>query len=348
MNNNINFFKNLNSVLKAMQQIEKNLQNTDVASNNELTGGNNLLSKELKSTFLKQMFNSDNFMTGKKLLFNEITVMQKSILAKELLNLPKDFKDLLTMILHREANSHNLQKLLSENQKISMDQVKEFFNENNKQVLNKLINLTANTPARMYNSTQIEEIVSLIKQIAPGKKSSAKEIMEDLILLYHPGIQVNQKQDLDLEFGPASAEEDSNDVSVTIFLSTENIGQFMVTLIQENKNKLNVKIERKIDHDGSGKVEAEIEEAIKDELSKNSIIAEIIFVDSEKLPPTEKPKNREFGVESIRDKDTERQVLYQNITAISSILMLSSFSVTRAIFIVDDNNALLKSRQKRL
>ncbi len=348
MNNNINFFKSLNTVLKAMQQIEKSLQTPDVVNSKELTGGDNLLAKELKNVLMKQMLYPENFLTGKKLKFNEITTLQKSILAKELLNLPKEFKDLLTLMLYKESGPQNLQKLLNENKKVSLEQIKEFFNENSKQVINKLISLTANTPARMYNTSQIEEIASLIKQIAPGKKSSAKEVMEDIILLYHPGIQVNQKQELDLQFGAAGAEEESEDVSVVIFLSTENIGQFMITLIQENKNKLNIKIERKIDYEGTEQIEAQIEETIKEELSKNSIVAEIVFVESERLPTVNKSKNREFSAESIRDKDSERKVLYQNVTAISSVLMLSSFSVTRAVFIVDDNNALLKTRQKRL
>lgn len=331
-----------------MQQIEKSLQTPDVVNSKELTGGDNLLAKELKNVLMKQMLYPENFLTGKKLKFNEITTLQKSILAKELLNLPKEFKDLLTLMLYKESGPQNLQKLLNENKKVSLEQIKEFFNENSKQVINKLISLTANTPARMYNTSQIEEIASLIKQIAPGKKSSAKEVMEDIILLYHPGIQVNQKQELDLQFGAAGAEEESEDVSVVIFLSTENIGQFMITLIQENKNKLNIKIERKIDYEGTEQIEAQIEETIKEELSKNSIVAEIVFVESERLPTVNKSKNREFSAESIRDKDSERKVLYQNVTAISSVLMLSSFSVTRAVFIVDDNNALLKTRQKRL
>ncbi len=333
-----------------MQQIEKNLQSGNTVNNKELTGDDNLLSKDINAALLRQMLNDQNFLTGKKLQFNEVTALQKNLLAKELLNLPKDFKDLLAMILKKEANSQNLQKLLGENQKVSLEQIKEFFNDNSKQIINKLINLTANTPAKIYNSSQIEEIVSLIKQIAPGKKSSAKEVMEDLILLYHPGIQVNQKQELDLQFGRACTEEKSDEVSVVIFLSTENIGQFMITLIEQNKNKINIKIERKIDHDGSGKIESEIEETIKDELSKNSIIAEINFIDSERLPPVDETKNKDFGAKSIKnkDKDSERQVLYQNITAISPILMLASFSVTRAVFTVDDSNALLKSRQKHL
>ena len=125
---------------------------------------------------------------------------QRAFLLRELLNLPKDFKSLLALLEFKGFDPNLTEKLFNDPQiKILISDIKNLLEQNPKDAVNKLIKLLQPNTRGLHGNDNIEEIISLIKQFIPSQNSKPQDVLKDVILLYLPGLPLNDPQKLKIE-----------------------------------------------------------------------------------------------------------------------------------------------------
>jgi len=265
--------------------------------------------------------------------FNNLTRNEHAILVRELLNLPGDIKELLALL--NSTNTDNIadQKFLNEiNKLILFSDIQKILNASSKEIFNKLIKLIQPTPGNIQNTDQLKEILNTMQSIIPSVHMSNNEVLKSIILLYLPGLPLIQPQDISVEYEKNNkSEEQEDDISLIIYITTENIGRLKGIISQDINNNLNIQIEC-MNYDDSIKeyienIHKRVNEEIK--LNKIPVKSEIISYKSKEINKTER-----------------REISVQPGSGISPKVLLASYILTRVVFEVDERISLNKNREK--
>ena len=317
---NINF-NNINNILKAVipaaeGQI-KNPQESSVSSN--LNNGKQDLSQ----------LNSEL-----NIRFNNLNRQQQALLLKEILNLPKEWNELLSLIIYKEISPENLLKLLKENQKgITPEEIKKLLETNSKETLNKLLKFTQPAQGNWHNFDQVKDIMALVNQIAPNQTKQPEQILKDIILTYLPWFPLAQQQDIQLRFEIGQSGSESEEASLVIYISTINLGKFKVILGIKSDNSVDIDIENYLPDSEDKTVTEEIIKRINNDMSENKIPAKTNLCITK---PTNAPKFE------------QREVSLHPTAKISPVIMMAAHMIIKIIFEFDEKFSLLKARQEML
>ncbi|MDD3013079.1 MAG: hypothetical protein PHC34_05190 [Candidatus Gastranaerophilales bacterium] len=267
--------------------------------------------------------------------FNSLTRIEQSVLIRELLNLPKEIKELLELLTNNNGNNKTLTKLINDiNQLVMFSDIQKVLNTNAKDLINKLLKLIQPTPGNIQNIDQLKEIIGIIQTMIPSANMPNNEILKNIILLYLPWLPLIQPQEISIEYEKKkNSEEKDEDISLIIYITTENIGRLKGFISLNSDNKLNIQIES-LNYDESIKEYLEIiHKRVEEEINSNKIPAktEIISYKSKELKKSER-----------------REIALQPVSGISPKILMAAYLVTRVVFELDENISLNKKREKMI
>lgn len=272
--------------------------------------------------------------------------MEQAAFLRELLNLPKDIKELL-VLLTRQSNSAELLATLlkSGNIKITPEMIQKMLESNSKEVMNKLIKLLQQPGQQnTQNFDQLKQMMALLSHAVPAKDASPQEVMTQFMLLYLPWLPLMEKQKVELDFEkPESAsEEDDEQVAVVIYVSTINLGRFKVTIVVNKVNKPDIIIEN---------ISELAESDEKDEAQSKNHEKEL-----EKILKTVNKEVKEDKIEAkaylsvVKQENfqetPERKVTITKMSPISPVALVIAQKIARIILEADERVSLLQKRQE--
>jgi hypothetical protein len=318
--------------------MEINFRNINMNSAN-IKNVINKSDSNLESSHSKQLPNTSpenipvNKSSTNNVRFNSLTRIEQSYLIRELLNLPKEIRELLALLTtNNNEGIVNADTLSNVKQLILFSEIQKILNTNSKEILNKLIKLIQPTPGNIQNIDQLKEIISIVQSMIPTANMPNNEVLKNIILLYLPWIPLVQPQDISIELEKReSPEEQDEDTIMIIYLSTENIGRLKGIIALNKDNNLNIQIQS-INYDDNIKeylelIHKKVDEEIK--LNKLSAKSEINSYKSREL-----------------NKSERREIAIQTCSGISPKIMMATYIITRVVFEVDENISLLKNRER--
>ncbi len=133
---------------------------------------------------------------------------------KDMLNLPKDFKDLISKL----TNSNTLN--------IDINSIKELFSASQKEALQKIIQQMADMARKNLDTTQLRDIMAIIS--SPNAADTAKAIL----LLYIPFLPLSVKpENLDWEINKKDEDEkNKSEDEIKILISTKKFQNVKITM----------------------------------------------------------------------------------------------------------------------
>jgi hypothetical protein len=264
-------------------------------------------------------------------VFNKMTNSQLNKLLIELLDLPKDLKSFLSLMASGNAKSVNIQELLLNNQNININMVKQLIEENSKQLLDKLIKLTQQQGGR-FNTEQFKEIIALSQSLIPASTASTQEVLKDIMLLYLPWLPLSKNKEFENRLKFFEEENKQNNNSVSAYISTVNIGIFLINIASETQMNVELLIDNILSEEKTDYTERLEDEMLKS-LAKTGIKSKI------EIKQKVKSEINETG---------EKQLHINSCESLNPLIILTLHSAVAAIFEFDDKVSLLEKRQRQI
>lgn len=269
---------------------------------------------------------------------------EQSLLMKELLNIPKDLKQLLALFANKNTSSQAFSRLLqSTSFKINTEIIQQLLETNSREVINRLIRLIQQAPGNTQNYDQLKPLLALLAQVTPARDSSPQEVLAHLLLLYLPWLPLMEEQRIMVRFEKKkSGGSDEDQVAMVIYISTINLGRFKVSILIDKDKKLDIHIEHISETD-----EKESDEEIK---ARKEILDNILkSFDAE--VKEEKIKANAY-VSEVKQKNftesEERNVTISKVNSISPAILLAAQKIARIILEIDEKICLQEKRKRNL
>lgn len=259
----------------------------------------------------------------------------KTVLLKELLNLPKDLKDfVLMMSTNTEAEVVDTKQLMNLLMTNSMDLSKlaEFVQQNGKEALSKLFQMIAsfNQLGTSIKSSQLSELAAVINACVSTAGEKPSQLLKNIMLLYLPWLPVGDQNAFKLEIADANGgESGSADDSITILISTVNFGNIQAVLNKPDKNSINIFITCSNEFPAK-----EIEKALKIESTNYNVQTGILVETKDSL-------TKEF-------ENAKTQVSMNVSPGVNPFLILMAGSVIKIIIALDNSDSLRQTRKEML
>ena len=203
---------------------------------------------------------------------NHLESLDKALYVKDLMNLPKDMKELLAFVQKNFNTSKESASLLTSS--LSLNQLALFLQQNGKEALNKLImTMSSASKQGMDDLSMMKETMRLINQsVSVAEQNNPSSVLKSLMLLYLPWLPVQDSVGFELEIESSEAESQSSESSISIMISTKNYGNLKATLVLLAGNSITVLI-----NCSDTFPKEELLKRIKSEDSKHSVQSNVII-----------------------------------------------------------------------
>ena len=263
---------------------------------------------------------------------------EMSLMLKDMLNMQKDIQTFLTSMADSQAAAQmtkaDIAKLLMGSQ-MDLGQLKLFMQQNGKESLSKLFNMTSNfnQSGVVARSSQMSEMIALLNACTPNADTSQVQVLKNMMLLYLPWLPLGE-QNFSLEIGQSGAGEENGEGgedTVTILISTVNFGNVQVLIFKSDKSTVNFNIttSRKFSKD-------QFSQALNSESKEYNVQTNVNFEKKESLEKTVKPQTAKTQV----SVNTSRHV--------NPFLILMAQTTVRIIIDFDKNYSLVENRKEKL
>ncbi|MBO5947992.1 hypothetical protein J6Q66_04050 [bacterium] len=319
MGNNFNVGQFVSSFLRFSAQtiMGKSVKGTA----NNFTQLNNA-NQQLANT---QNLQIKNMLEIPKIQLEMLNSLDKGALVKDLMNLPKDFTQLISMFT--TTPNGNMQNAF-----LDVAKLINFLQQNGEQGKQNLLNLIVSINKAGFTQTeQLKELGFIINACMPSAQNSNATVMKNLILLYLPWLPLGEGMGFDIEVRNSQEDEKGeDDDSVMIYIQTQNFGSIKVLLKVENKTKvlLQISCDEKFPKNIA-------EKRFKEEVQSFNIKTEFNY-------SLMKQENNENDV----DKDAQTRVNVDTSRHINPLLMMAAHSIIKIIFEIDKNILEVNSNEK--
>lgn len=273
-----------------------------------------------------------NLQAAQKMQANEM-----SMVLKDLLNMQKDIETFLTNMTENRAlaqmSKSDVAQLLM-NSQMDLGKLMAFMQQNGKEALGKLFNMTAKfaPTGNMTTGAQMGELIAILNACTPNADTQQVQVLKNMMLLYLPWLPLGE-QNFSIEIGTTSKNgEDGADGedTVTVLIQTVNFGNVQV-LIYNSDATINFNITA-----GDIFPKENIIALLKEEAKDYNVQTEMTFEKKEVLGKIQKPEN------------ANTQVSVNTSRHINPFLILMAQSAVRIIIEVDKNATLFKTRKAKL
>lgn len=274
-----------------------------------------------------------------ELKLTTIEIEKKADYVKDLLNLPRDFSELINQISTGSSSSSAMNSKLADilpmvlmrDGRVDLSKLSEFLSENSKSAMQKLMMTIANVAK--YGANDVSNLKELMGLFSVNSNiSSDTQALKTLLLLYLPWLPLSVRSENDLDFtidifdkiqGP-DPESEENTENVKILIQTENFSNVIVMLEVNSLGRIDIDISA-----GSDFPHKRAMEIIKEESSINNV-----------------KSNISSSVAKKTDEDV-RKVSFDNVKimssgAISPKLMLMTQVLIKIIIQLDYEQTIIK------
>jgi hypothetical protein len=260
--------------------------------------------------------------------------IQQAAFIRELLNIPKDLKDFLALLIYKEATTETLIKLLSEQNKgVMLQDIKTLLDTNSKEAIGKLLKLFQANAGLSQNTEQLNKIVNLLNLVIPSPNASSQEILTKTLLLYLPWLPLFQQQNISLKFEEKQEEDSKQDkVVLIVYISTLNLGRFKVIIILNKNGQLNIDIECE-ERDNTELYLKQILDSLNQETKNHKIDCKTNIY---------KQKNR------VEKEVEKRELSLFPMSDVSPKIILVAHSIAKVIFEIDEKITLVENRKEMI
>lgn len=266
-----------------------------------------------------------NMLEIPKIQLEMLNSLDKGALVKDLMNLPKDFTQLISMFT--TTPNGNMQNAF-----LDVSKLINFLQQNGEQGKQNLLNLIVSINKAGFTQTeQLKELGFIINACMPSAQNSNATVMKNLILLYLPWLPLGEGMGFDIEIRNSQEDEKGeDDDSVMIYIQTQNFGSIKVLLKVENKTKvlLQISCDEKFPKNIA-------EKRFKEEVQSFNIKTEFNY-------SLMKQENNENGI----DKDAQTRVNVDTSRHINPLLMMGAHSIIKIIFEIDKNVLEVNSNEE--
>lgn len=293
----------------------------------------NLSSQSAMNLLTERMLSSANMM-------NVMDVKELNMLVRELLSMPREIQQLLALLAFGENNTAQLAKLFTDsNTQLLISQLQQLLGKNSKEVINKLIQLTQNNALFFEGSNQLRDIMGLIQKISVMVQSSPADALTTAMIMYLPWLPLVEQQKLELTFGFQEEQQNGEKIEsevLVLFIRTENIGTFKVTIILNSDKTLEINIES---DQINPKVIQRIITRANEELAGTGISPSIA---------SSTRKSRETLTPKELKREATKSLSLHPSGKISVITMNAGYTIAKIIFATDEKVGLLKNREEKI
>lgn len=190
--------------------------------------------------YMPGVMNSLNSEMLSGLRMNDLSKFERSLYLKDLMSLPKEMEEILTVIQNKTTANEEITKMLSKN--INIATLAELIQTNGKEAMNKLILVMANASKQgITDLSQLKDAIKLINaSVSVASQDNPTQTLKSFMLLYLPWLPLQEGVDFELEIESSQGGEDDSDTSITILISTRNFGNIRITLILIGMNSIDV------------------------------------------------------------------------------------------------------------
>jgi len=315
---------NLNYFIKTVQNSESVTDKNRVESN--ASNSQNLNSQTTTA--------QSNAALSGSMQISSLNAAQQAILIRELLNLPKEFKEFLSLLVYGEVNSENLLKLLQDkNKDILLKDIQNLLDVNSKEVITKLIKMLQGGAAGFKDTEQINKLINLVTQLVSSQNTAPQDILTKTVLLYLPWLPLVQQQDIEIRFEERKGgENEQENIALIMYITTINLGKFKVIIILNKDSSLNIDIESEESENNKVYLER-IRNNVNQEMSESKISGKTNIY-------TQK-------IRSEKESDKRELSLYP-VSNLSPQVMMIAYSIARIIFEIDENMSLIENRRQKV
>src|SRR5574344_1474217 len=294
---------------------------------------------------------------SQNLQLNTLQSIDRSIYAKDLLQLPKNINEFIYMLqrgltqgqfnqmfsnqllAQRNSLSQLQAQILAQLDGLNMTTAKEMVNaqlstqlqaslknldilSNGKEALTKLImSMTEISKAGITDLTQMKEMAKLINaSIAVASENNPQKTLKLLLLLYLPWLPLEDGVGFDLEVKEKKDKEDSDSI-LTVTITTVNYGVVIATLVLESSNSVQVAIEC-----GEKFPKSELQLRIGKEQKHYSMDSVMTF-------------NVNNDIKPVSDKPSANVNMSQT-TEINPYLLLMAHTIIKHVIDIDNNHSI--------
>ncbi len=261
-----------------------------------------------------------------------------SIILKDLFGMQKDLDTFLASITNQVKQEiltkSDLAKILI-NSSIDTDKLKNILQQNGKEALSKLFNITANysQTEAAARSSQVNEIISILNACTPNSDTSSAQVLKNMMLLYLPWLPING-QNFTLEISQSHSGEDDGKTCedfVTILISTVNFGNVQVLIFKTEKSSICFNIKA-----SSVFPKEDIIKQLQAETQQYNILSEINYEKQEHLS------------NKTSSSQPKTNVLVNTGKHINPFLILTAQITIKVIIEFDKNASLIENRKEKL
>lgn len=273
-----------------------------------------------------------NLQAAQKMQANEM-----SMVLKDLLNMQKDIETFLTTMADNRVASQltkpDIAQLLMQSQ-IDLGKLMAFMQQNGKDALGKLFNMTAKFApmGNMTTGSQMGELIAVLNACTPNADTQQVQVLKNMMLLYLPWLPLGE-QNFSIEIGSSSQngeQGENGEDTVTVLIQTVNFGNVQV-LIFKCDSTINFNIT-------AGEIfpKEQVIELLKEEAKVYNVQTEMSFEKKEVINKVKKAEN----VQTQVSVNTSKQV--------NPFLILMAQTAVRIIIEIDKNVSLIETRKTKL
>lgn len=273
-----------------------------------------------------------NLQASQQLQANEM-----SLVLKDLLNMQKDMESFLTTMADNRALTQlakpDVAQLLM-NSQMDLGKLMAFMQQNGKDALGKLFNMTAKfaPTGNMTTGSQMGELIAILNACTPKADTQQVQVLKNMMLLYLPWLPLGE-QNFSIEIGTKSENGEegiAGEDTITILIQTVNFGNVQV-LIFKNDSTINFNITA-----GDIFPKEKVMELLKAEAKDYNVQTEMSFEKKEVLGKVKKPEN------------AQTQVSVNTSQHVNPFLILMAQTAVRIIIDIDKNASLIENRKAKL
>lgn len=262
--------------------------------------------------------------------FAQLSGLEKAVLIKDIMNIPKEFRDFLLMLNNLGASgaeAKNLNQLLGKN--LDLAKLVLFMQENGKEAMNKLVLLMGEMSKAGGKNEQLKELMFIVNACIPTAGTTQAGALKNLMLLYLPWLPLGEGSGFELEIETSEEEGSQQDETITILISTLNFGNVKILLTKQSNPQNLIQM-----HISCSKnfPKEKVEKAIDIEAKNNNIKTGVIF-EQQQTVTSEK-------------KETEAKVNMSASKVLSPFLILMAHNVIKIVIEIDKNHTLIETRRQ--
>lgn len=262
----------------------------------------------------------------------QLNQQQTVNMLKELLQMPKNFEQLVQQLAANNAKTPGETALLLLASTLNMSQLSSLLQNSSKEAMAKLYQMVAqyNQLGVSMKNEQLGEISKLISFVM-ASSSSDVQTLKATLLMYLPWLPLTDPEAFKLEMAKKEEEQaGSSDDSITILIATENYGNVKADIFKTGEDGIKIEFTSSTTFP-----QKDFDIAMKEISKKYSININISFTQKEVF---NKKKNEK----------TQTQVSMRTSPGVNPFLLLISNSVIKNIHTIDEKENLREARKEKL